>query len=74
MAGRRPGGGGAGPPLRRRGVPPCRYCATGAYILCENFLTGELAPGAILGFTQGVGGGMAEMMAAHPSRAGAGAG
>jgi threonine dehydrogenase-like Zn-dependent dehydrogenase len=49
-------------------VPPCRYCAAGAYNLCENFLAGELAPGVILGFTRGVGGGMAEMMAAHPSR------
>jgi len=49
-------------------LPPCRYCAQGAYNLCENFLAGELAPGAILGFTRGVGGGMAELMAAHPSR------
>ena len=51
-----------------RGVPPCRYCAAGAYNLCENFLAGELAPGVILGFTRGVGGGMAGLMAAHPSR------
>jgi threonine dehydrogenase-like Zn-dependent dehydrogenase len=49
-------------------MPPCRYCARGEYNLCENFLEGELAPGVILGFTRGVGGGMAEMMAAHPSR------
>lgn len=55
-------------PCAVRGVPPCRFCAAGAYNLCENFLEGELAPGAILGFTRGVGGGMAEMMAAHPSR------
>ena len=55
-------------PCAVRGVPPCRYCAAGAYNLCENFLEGELAPGVILGFTRGVGGGMAEMMAAHPSR------
>ena len=55
-------------PCAVRGVPPCRYCAEGAYNLCENFLAGELAPGVILGFTRGVGGGMAEMMAAHPSR------
>ena len=55
-------------PCAVRGLPPCRYCAAGAYNLCENFLAGELAPGAILGFTRGVGGGMAEMMAAHPSR------
>ena len=55
-------------PCAVRGVPPCRHCAAGAYNLCENFLAGELAPGVILGFTRGVGGGMAEMMAAHPSR------
>jgi threonine dehydrogenase-like Zn-dependent dehydrogenase len=55
-------------PCAVRGMPPCRYCAEGAYNLCENFLAGELAPGVILGFTRGVGGGMAELMAAHPSR------
>jgi threonine dehydrogenase-like Zn-dependent dehydrogenase len=55
-------------PCEVRGVPPCRYCAQGQYNLCENFLTGALAPGVILSFTQGVGGGMAELMAAHPSR------
>jgi threonine dehydrogenase-like Zn-dependent dehydrogenase len=55
-------------PCEVRGLPPCRYCAQGAYNLCENFLEGELAPGAVLGFTRGVGGGMAELMAAHPSR------
>jgi erythritol/L-threitol dehydrogenase len=55
-------------PCAVRGVPPCRYCAAGAYNLCENFLAGDLAPGVILGLTRGVGGGMAEMMAAHPSR------
>jgi erythritol/L-threitol dehydrogenase len=55
-------------PCAVRGVPPCRYCAAGAYNLCENFLAGDLPPGVILGFTRGAGGGMAEMMAAHPSR------
>jgi threonine dehydrogenase-like Zn-dependent dehydrogenase len=55
-------------PCEVRGLPPCRYCARGEYNLCENFLEGDLAPGPILGFTRGVGGGMAEMMAAHPSR------
>ncbi len=55
-------------PCAVRGMSPCRHCAAGAYNLCENFLAGELAPGVILGFTRGVGGGMAEMMAAHPSR------
>jgi len=55
-------------PCEVRGTPPCRYCARGEYNLCENFLAGVLAPGVILGFTQGVGGGMAGLMAAHPSR------
>jgi len=55
-------------PCAVRGAPPCRYCAAGAYSLCENFLEGDLAPGVSLGFTRGVGGGMAGMMAAHPSR------
>ena len=55
-------------PCAVRGVPPCRYCAAGAYNLCENFLEGQLAPGVIQGFTRGAGGGMAELMAAHPSR------
>jgi len=55
-------------PCEVRGVRPCRSCAAGDYNLCENFLEGELAPGVILGFTRGVGGGMARMMAAHPSR------
>jgi len=55
-------------PCAVRGLPPCRYCAQGQYNLCENFLAGDLAPGVVLGFTRGVGGGMAEMMAAHPSR------
>jgi threonine dehydrogenase-like Zn-dependent dehydrogenase len=55
-------------PCAVRGLPPCRYCAAGAYNLCENFLAGDLPPGVIQGFTRGAGGGMAEMMAAHPSR------
>jgi threonine dehydrogenase-like Zn-dependent dehydrogenase len=55
-------------PCEVRGLPPCPACAAGQYNLCENFLAGDLPPGMTLGFTQGVGGGMAEMMAAHPSR------
>ena len=55
-------------PCEVRGLSACRACAAGAYNLCENFLEGDLAPGVILGFTQSVGGGMAEMMAAHPFR------
>ncbi|MFZ5448732.1 MAG: zinc-dependent alcohol dehydrogenase [Thermodesulfobacteriota bacterium] len=55
-------------PCEVRGISACRFCAAGEYNLCENFLEGDLAPGVILGFARGVGGGMAEMMAAHPSR------
>ncbi len=55
-------------PCELRGLPPCPFCAQGRYNLCENFLKGELAPGVILGYNRDVGGGMAEMMAAHPSR------
>jgi threonine dehydrogenase-like Zn-dependent dehydrogenase len=55
-------------PCEVRGLPACPSCAAGAYNLCENFRNGDLAPGVSLGFTRGVGGGMAEMMAAHPSR------
>ncbi|MHB9073561.1 MAG: zinc-dependent alcohol dehydrogenase [Desulfobaccales bacterium] len=55
-------------PCEVRGLPPCPACAAGEYNLCENFLKGDLPPGVILGFTQRAGGGLAEMMAAHPSR------
>jgi threonine dehydrogenase-like Zn-dependent dehydrogenase len=55
-------------PCEVRGLPPCPSCAAGEYNLCENFLQGDLPPGAALGFTQGVGGGMAERMGGHPSR------
>ncbi len=48
--------------------PPCRFCAQGQYNLCENFTQGSLSPGTILGFHQEAGGGMAEFLAAHPSR------
>jgi erythritol/L-threitol dehydrogenase len=55
-------------PCQVRGLPPCPFCAQGQYNLCENFTRGTLPPGAILGFTRGAGGAMAELMAAHPSR------
>jgi len=48
--------------------PPCRFCAQGQYNLCENFTQGQLSPGTILGFHREAGGGMAEFLAAHPSR------
>jgi len=49
-----------------RGGAPCRFCARGDYNLCEHFTQGELPAGAILGFTRGAGGGLAELMAAPP--------
>ncbi|MDP3181496.1 MAG: zinc-binding dehydrogenase [Desulfobaccales bacterium] len=55
-------------PCEVRGLPPCRFCAQGQYNLCENFTRGGLAPGTILGFNRDAGGGMAEFLAAHPSR------
>ena len=55
-------------PCEVRGLPPCRYCAQGDYNLCENFTQGDLAPGVILGFNRDTGGGMTELLAAHPSR------
>ena len=56
-------------PCEVRGIePPCRFCAQGQYNLCENFTQGQLSPGPILGFHREAGGGMAEFLAAHPSR------
>lgn len=55
-------------PCETRGLPPCRFCARGEYNLCENFTTGGLSAGAIIGFHHDAGGGMGEFMAAHPSR------
>ena len=55
-------------PCEVRGVDPCPYCARGEYNLCENFTRGRLSPGVIVGFHRDAGGGMAEYMAAHPSR------
>jgi threonine dehydrogenase-like Zn-dependent dehydrogenase len=56
-------------PCEVRGItPPCRFCARGQYNLCENFTQGSLSPGTILGFHREAGGGMAEFLAAPPSR------
>jgi erythritol/L-threitol dehydrogenase len=55
-------------PCELRGLPPCRYCQQGQYNLCENFTRGDLAPGAVLGINRDASGGLAEMLAAHPSR------
>lgn len=55
-------------PCEVRGIAPCRFCAQGQYNLCENFTQGRLSPGTILGFHKEAGGGMAQFLAAHPSR------
>ncbi|MEF3697115.1 zinc-dependent alcohol dehydrogenase [Desulfolutivibrio sp.] len=55
-------------PCETRGLAPCRFCAAGDYNLCENFMRGDLPPGAFLGFNAKAPGGMAERTAAHPSR------
>jgi len=56
-------------PCEVRGInPPCRFCARGQYNLCENFTRGGLSPGTILGFHKEAGGGLADFLAAHPSR------
>ncbi|QJT08424.1 zinc-dependent alcohol dehydrogenase [Oceanidesulfovibrio marinus] len=49
-----------------RGLPPCRYCARGDWNLCENFTHEGLAAGPGIGFNSATGGGMAELVAAHP--------
>ena len=55
-------------PCAVRGLEPCDYCRRGEYNLCERFTEGPLASGPVFGFNRSVGGGMAEFMAAHPSR------
>lgn len=56
-------------PCVTRGIhPPCRACQTGDYALCENFTNGHLAPGVIIGFTRGLGGGWGEYCVAHKSQ------
>lgn len=56
-------------PCVTRGIePPCRFCTSGAYGLCENFANGALPAGLILGFTRGLGGGFGEYVVAHRSQ------
>lgn len=51
-----------------RNLPPCPFCAQGDYNLCECFTAGNLAPGMVMGYNASAGGGMADYLAAHPSR------
>ena len=51
-----------------RGLPLCRFCASGAVHLCENFTAGGLAPGPVGGYHAEVGGGFSEILCAHPGQ------
>lgn len=52
-----------------RGIdPPCRECAAGRFVLCENFLEGNLPPGTMLGFNNFTGGTWAPYFLAHRSQ------
>ncbi|MBI2345327.1 MAG: alcohol dehydrogenase catalytic domain-containing protein [Deltaproteobacteria bacterium] len=56
-------------PCAPRGItPPCAACAAGNYSLCANFANGHLAPGVLIGFTKGLGGGWGEFCVAHKSQ------
>ncbi len=49
--------------------PPCAYCASGRYALCENVAKGHLSPGIQTGFCRDTGGGWSEgTLVAHPSQ------
>ncbi|MER3396316.1 MAG: hypothetical protein C4318_07365 [Acidimicrobiia bacterium] len=53
-----------------RGITPaCPYCASGSPSCCENLSSRALTPGFALGYTNGLGGGWAEMVAVHSSMA-----
>jgi len=55
-------------PCRARGIdPPCANCARGWTSSCLNLDSRVVSPGRSLGFTQGLGGGWAEQVAAHVS-------
>lgn len=56
-------------PCAPRGIDPaCPACQRGDYALCENFTGGHLAPGVVIGFTKGLGGGFGEYLVAHRSQ------
>lgn len=56
-------------PCAPRGItPPCAACARGDYALCENYTSGHLPPGILIGFTNGLGGGFGEYLVAHQSQ------
>ncbi len=49
-----------------RGIdPPCRFCARGDIASCQRLYNRVLTPGFALGYTQGLGGGWSEQVAAH---------
>ncbi len=52
-----------------RGIEPlCPYCAAGRFTLCDNFLTGPLPPGCMIGWNCFTGGSWAPYFVAHESQ------
>jgi threonine dehydrogenase-like Zn-dependent dehydrogenase len=54
-------------PCEARGLPSCRYCASGDTSLCENFTSGPFADGMHAGNCRDVPGAYSELMTAHES-------
>jgi threonine dehydrogenase-like Zn-dependent dehydrogenase len=55
-------------PCKVRGIdPPCANCARGWPSSCLELDSRVLTPGRSIGFTDGLGGGWAEQVVAHPS-------
>jgi len=53
-----------------RGVDPiCKPCASGMFAACENYASGNLAPGMFIGICSETGGGFAPYFVAHKSQA-----
>ncbi len=48
-----------------RGLPPCRWCATGEPGLCTSSAEGSLAPGMLIGFCRDLPGGWGQEMIVH---------
>lgn len=54
--------------VARRVTPPCPQCQAGRFSLCDNFLSGELPPGTMLGLNGFTGGSWAPYFVAHQSQ------
>lgn len=52
-----------------RGIEPvCPQCAAGRFTICQNFRTGPLPPGSMIGWNSFTGGSWAESFVAHQSQ------